>query len=476
MADDTMLQSPEPDDGELLRRYVSARCENAFAALVRRHLALVYNVALRKVGGDSHLAEDITQRVFADLAAKSAILQRHPAITGWLFTGTHYAAAQVVRTERRRKEREQKVHLMEALSTESTAAVDWEQLRPLLDTLVLALPARDRDALLLRYFEGRSFAEVGARLQLTDHGARARVDRAVEKLRAMLARRGITSTSAALGLVLAHQASAAVPAGLAAAVTGVALSTSATSMALATGVISFMTTTKIITTGATLVTLSAIGFGVMQRMRSQAAIEEAATLRQDRAVLAVQLARAEQRVKQMESSTPIPPESTGERPPAAVNTSAAAAAFAATTTSPAGAIKPAPAIEATKEALAVINNAGGQAMRTLDAEHLSHVRAWVEQDPSGLVRWIATLPAGRQREHTTEVVIAIATETNPEFAFLLTSGIARELPRMNRRSEVIRAWAPRDPVAAARAVTTGDLSERERNRLQSIITAASPKR
>jgi RNA polymerase sigma factor (sigma-70 family) len=211
MAGDTMLQSSETDDGELLRRYVSARCEDAFGAVVRRHLALVYNVALRKVGGDSHLAEDVAQRVFADLAAKAALLQRHPSITGWLFTGTHYAAAQLVRAERRRKEREQKAYAMSELSSETAAAFDWQQLRPLLDDLVLALPQRDRDALLLRYFEGRSFAEVGARLQLTDHGARARVDRAIEKLRAMLSRRGITSTSAALGLALAQQTSAAAP-------------------------------------------------------------------------------------------------------------------------------------------------------------------------------------------------------------------------------------------------------------------------
>ena len=154
MDGDTTLQSSEPDDGELLRRYVSARREDAFATLVRRHLSMVYNVALRKVGGGAHLAEDIAQRVFADLAGKAASLQRHAAVTGWLFTGTHYAAAQLVRAERRRKLREQTAQAMTQLSRESAGDVDWEQLRPLLDDLVLTLPQRDRDALLLRYFEG----------------------------------------------------------------------------------------------------------------------------------------------------------------------------------------------------------------------------------------------------------------------------------------------------------------------------------
>src|SRR5688572_25836924 len=126
MADDSILQDAEPDDGDLLRRYGATRSEDAFAALVRRHLDLVYNVALRRVGGDTHLAEDVAQRVFADLAAKAPALQRHPSITGWLFTGTHYAAAQFVRAERRRKDREQKAHAMNELLRESDPAVEWE--------------------------------------------------------------------------------------------------------------------------------------------------------------------------------------------------------------------------------------------------------------------------------------------------------------------------------------------------------------
>ena len=46
-----------PEDAELLRRYAADRSEAAFAELVRRHLDLVYSVALRQVAGDAHLAD-----------------------------------------------------------------------------------------------------------------------------------------------------------------------------------------------------------------------------------------------------------------------------------------------------------------------------------------------------------------------------------------------------------------------------------
>src|SRR6476646_7173615 len=68
-------------DSELLCRYVEARCEDAFAELVRRHVNLVYSAALRQVNGDAHLAQDVAQNVFADLARKAATLSRRLALT-----------------------------------------------------------------------------------------------------------------------------------------------------------------------------------------------------------------------------------------------------------------------------------------------------------------------------------------------------------------------------------------------------------
>ena len=94
------------EDSTLLRRYVDDRSEAAFAELVRRRVNLVYAVALRQVAGDTQLAEDVTQKVFVDLARKARALADRPVLSGWLYRSAQFAASDIVRSERRRRSRE----------------------------------------------------------------------------------------------------------------------------------------------------------------------------------------------------------------------------------------------------------------------------------------------------------------------------------------------------------------------------------
>jgi RNA polymerase sigma factor (sigma-70 family) len=180
-------------------------------------------VALRRVGGDTHLAEDVAQRVFADLALKASSLSHHPALAGWLFTSARFVAAKTVRSERRRRTHEQEALTMQEFEKDATSEVSWDELRPILDDMIGELGETDRVAILLRFFDQRPFAVVGAKLGLSENSARMRVDRAIGKLRTRLARRGVRSTAAALSLALGSQAGAAVPGELAGAITGSAL-------------------------------------------------------------------------------------------------------------------------------------------------------------------------------------------------------------------------------------------------------------
>jgi RNA polymerase sigma factor (sigma-70 family) len=138
------------DDSALLRQYLEDHSDPAFAALVRRHINLVYSVALRHVG-DTHKAEEITQAVFILLARNAAQLRHDKALSSWLFRATRLTASNFVRGETRRHRREQEAH-MQAVLDESGSDV-WRQIAPLLDTAVASLSEKDRQAIVLRFYE-----------------------------------------------------------------------------------------------------------------------------------------------------------------------------------------------------------------------------------------------------------------------------------------------------------------------------------
>ncbi len=251
-------------DADLLRQYADARSEAAFAEIVRRHLDGVYSSALRRVGGDAHLAKDIAQAVFIALARQSRALVDHPFLTAWLYTTTRNEAASTVRRERRRKTREAVASAMNETDNSPSAqsAADWTRLSPILDDTIDQLSEPDRTAILLRFIAQKPFAEIGAQLRLTEDAARMRVDRALDKLRTHLARRGLTSTSAALAVVLNNHAIASAPAAVVSGVTAAAIATPA--LSAAASIVTFMSTTKATLTLAALACMLAGGLAIHQ--------------------------------------------------------------------------------------------------------------------------------------------------------------------------------------------------------------------
>jgi RNA polymerase sigma factor (sigma-70 family) len=211
------------NDSELLRRYAQSGCEAAFTELVKGYIDFVYSAALRQVGGDAHLAQDVTQSVFIALAAKASSLAPRTVLSGWLYTSTRYAAAKAIRSDQRWHAREKEATTMQPLSSPAPNEAQWEQLRPLIDQAMHELRERDRDAVLLRYFEERPLAEVGAKMGLSEDAARKQVARALEKLRGLLAKRGVTSNAAVLAALLTSQAVTSAPAEIALQIAGAAL-------------------------------------------------------------------------------------------------------------------------------------------------------------------------------------------------------------------------------------------------------------
>jgi RNA polymerase sigma factor (sigma-70 family) len=237
------------DDLSLLRDYARNHSEEAFGTLVSRYVNLVYSVALRSVR-DAHLAEEITQAVFIILARKADSLGDKTILTGWLCRTARYASANALTIQRRRQQREQEAYMESTLNEPEPAPEEtWQQIAPLLDGAMEQLGRKDHDALVLRFFEGRNFAEVGAALGASEDAAKMRVSRALEKLRKIFTKRGVVSTATIIAGTISANSVQAAPVALAKSVTAVAIvkgaAISATLTTLVKGTMKTMTWLKI---------------------------------------------------------------------------------------------------------------------------------------------------------------------------------------------------------------------------------------
>lgn len=286
------------DDAALLRLYAEKRSEAAFAELVRRHVDLVYGSALRRTGGDPHRAADVAQQVFTTLAQRARKLSRHAILPAWLHTATRNAALNLMISEQRRKYREAKAAALELSISSGAGAPGWERVRPMLDGAIDELSEADRAAVVLRFLEHRGFAEIGAVLKVSTDAARMRTERALEKLRAALARRGVTSSAAALSALITSQPLLSAPAGVASALASASCA-SAGAGNLAVSLTSFMST-KIVAT-AIISGVLAFVIGSQSRrtppiesstppaLESQAEARQIASLRQSNAALQAEI-------------------------------------------------------------------------------------------------------------------------------------------------------------------------------------------
>jgi RNA polymerase sigma factor (sigma-70 family) len=277
-----MTENQQMDAWELLSRYVATGSEEAFHELVTRYVDLVYSAAVRLLDGDTHLAEDVTQTVFADLARMASQLSREVKLGGWLHRHTCFVARNTLRGERRRVARERKA--MEMNEMQDHSAANLARIAPALDEAIDELGLEDREAIVLRFFEQRDFRSVGEALGSNEDAARKRVGRALDKLNGSLSRRGVTLTAAALATALSTGAVSAAPAGLAAAVSSAAVAGAVASGGTAITLVKIISMSKIKAGIVTAVLAAGIAIPLVIQHRAQVRLDEVnETLRQQTA-------------------------------------------------------------------------------------------------------------------------------------------------------------------------------------------------
>jgi len=230
---------------ELLRQYAERNSDEAFAALAARHVNMVYSAALRKTG-NADAAGEITQAVFIILAQKAGRLSQRTILSGWLYQTTRLTAANFLRTEIRRVHREQEAY-MQSLANETEPEL-WLQLALLLEDAVGRLGEKDRNAIALRFFEGKSFQEIGAAFGASENAAKKRVAHALEKLHRYFSKHGVSSTTAIIAGAISANSAHAAPVGLATTITATVIkepAVAASTLALVKGTLKVMTWIKL---------------------------------------------------------------------------------------------------------------------------------------------------------------------------------------------------------------------------------------
>lgn len=260
------------NDTQLMQRFIDAGDHAAFEELVKRYVNVAYSAAMICLGNED-LAQDACQATFLALAKKANKLPPDLNLGGWIFSTARNLSRNIQRSEIRRIRREQTY--VDQMNTSNTS--DWPALAPDIHDILDRLKKPDRDAIILRFFQDKSLAEVGEALGISTDAARMKINRALERMNQQLARKGITSTAAALAAALPAHAALAAPTGLASTISTTVLASTGAALTTSTitgSVLTIMKTKTIIITAAVAAT-ALVGGGIYLSNQSKQDISNA---------------------------------------------------------------------------------------------------------------------------------------------------------------------------------------------------------
>jgi len=170
-----------------------SRGDQAFAILYQRHLDWVYSAAKRLLPRDlKHLTPDVTIATFVRLARNARHLIDEPYLLSWLHHTTWRIADKslaAVGSPAAFPGRELAAALWLLLAKKSEQSeLSWHRIGRYLDRAILMINFHppDKEALLLRFFARKPFAEIGELLGFPEGSVQERIHRSVDRLRRRL--------------------------------------------------------------------------------------------------------------------------------------------------------------------------------------------------------------------------------------------------------------------------------------------------
>lgn len=245
------------DDHALLKQFNASRDEHAFAALVSKHLPMVFGVCLRRTE-NRELAEELTQNVFTRFAKKAAGISPDVNLGGWLHRAASFECSHALRTESNRNRTMKRFAELRPATETSEEDIMTREASRQLDEAINQLPKKEQDIVLMRFSEDLTLREIGCRIGKSESATQRHLSRVLEKLGSILRRRGVTASTALLAALLSSNLSKAAPLGFSAAsVSKAALAAAATSTPLILTTIAM--TKKTATTAAAIILITAAG-------------------------------------------------------------------------------------------------------------------------------------------------------------------------------------------------------------------------
>lgn len=300
-------------DTDLLRRFATTGEEEAFSLLVARHTGMMRGVAIRCTQ-DHALAEEVTQTVFGILVRKARTLQ-HECLAGWLQRTTFLEARNARRKAARYRQtllRFGGLPVTAPAPPAGPAATPDEEILHYLDEALTRLPARNRQLVVLRFYESKSVGEIAAATGTNHEACKKQIQRSIHRLGDLLRRKGLVTTSGSLASLMAAQCFHTAPVRAATLAAATAAATSPATPSVLPFFLHLMNTNVIIKTSAVILVIAAIPAAVMWQR------DDAPKTSPERGAQQAPMAsQADVRAARPQSDEPAPTKSTVIRKPVA---------------------------------------------------------------------------------------------------------------------------------------------------------------